>query len=349
LKNTGTLYLHCDPTASHYLKIVLDAVFGKERFGNEIIWKRSNPKSHISRNFPTCNDTILRYTKTLDCVYHQSYEEHNPEYVESAYRHKDKKGAYQLLPLLNPNDDRPNLTYEFLGVTRVWRWTKERMEKAYKDGIVVQVKPGAVPRYKKYLKDSKGKTVTNCWTDIQPASSKESVGYPTQKPLALLNRIIQASSNEGDIVLDPFCGCATTCVAAEHLGRKWIGIDIEKKASDILIQRLSLATGILSKFIATDKLPSRSDLKVVKPTESVKNILYKEQRGLCNACGSEFEIRHFETDHIIPKSKGGGDYYENYQLLCGSCNKIKGDRPMEYLRAKIATIELARGKVFFGE
>jgi len=349
LKNTGALYLHCDPTANHYLKIVLDAVFGKEQFRNEIIWKRANPKSHISRNFPTCNDTILRYTKTADYVYHQSYEEHNPEYVKSAYRHKDEKGLYRLLPLLNPNDNRPNLTYEFLGVTRVWRWTKERMKKAYEDGIVVQTKPGAVPQYKKYLNDSKGKTVTNCWTDIQQASGRESLGYPTQKPLALLNRIIKVSSNEGDIVLDPFCGCATTCVAAEYLDRKWIGIDIEDKATDILIQRLSLATGLLDHFVATDKLPARTDLKEMQPTEPVKQRLYKKQKGLCNACGKEFEIRNLEIDHIIPKSKGGGDYYENYQLLCGSCNRIKGDRPMEYLRAKIATIELTRGKIFFGE
>ncbi|MDR3298447.1 MAG: restriction endonuclease [Candidatus Accumulibacter sp.] len=238
LKPTGSLYLHCDSTASHYLKIVLDAVFGKENYRNEIIWKRSNPKSHISRNFPTCTDTLLRYTKTNDYFYRQPYETHDPVYVESAYRYTDENGQYRLLPLLNPNDNRPNLTYEFLGITRVWRWTKERMEKAYREGIVVQAKPGAVPQYKKYLSESKGKTVTNCWTDIQQASGKESMGYPTQKPVALLERIIQASSNAGDIVLDPFCGCGTAVYAAQKLGRGWIGIDITHLAIALIEKRL---------------------------------------------------------------------------------------------------------------
>ncbi|MDR2726240.1 MAG: HNH endonuclease, partial [Candidatus Adiutrix sp.] len=242
--------------------------------------------------------------------------------------------------------------YEYKGYRPEWGWrlVREKVEALDRDGYLQWGKSGR-PYLKRYLHKQKGTPCNSLWIDIPPISAhaKEKLGYPTQKPLALLNRIIQASSNEGDIVLDPFCGCATTCVAATQLSRKWIGIDIEKKASDILTHRLSIATGLLDDFIITDIIPSRSDLKVVQPTESVKNLLYKEQRGLCNACGSEFEIRNLEIDHIIPKSKGGGDYYENYQLLCGSCNRIKGDRPMEYLRAKIATIELVRGKVFFGE
>jgi DNA modification methylase len=239
LKPTGTLYLHCDHAASHYLKILLDAIFGTANFRNEIIWKRSNPKSHISTNFPACTDTILRYSKGAKAVYHQPYEAHDPDYVESAYRYRDDRGAYRLLPLLNPNDDRPNLTYEFLGVTRVWRWTRERMQKAYRDGLVVQLKPGAVPQYKKYLSESKGRTVTNCWTDIPQAAGNEASGYPTQKPLALLERIIAASSNEGDTVLDPFCGSGTTLHAAQQLGRRWIGIDMSRVAIDVVKRRLA--------------------------------------------------------------------------------------------------------------
>lgn len=207
LKSSGSLYLHCDPTASHYLKLLLDAVFGFDNYRNELVWKRSNPKSHITVNFPTCTDTILRYSKTGKFTYHQPYEEHDPDYVESAYKYTDKNGRYRLLPLLNPNDNRPNLTYEFLGVTRVWRWTRERMQKAYEDGLVIQLKPGSVPQYKKYLEDSKGRTITNCWTDIPQAAGNESLGYPTQKPVALLERIIETSSNPGDVVLDPLC-CA---------------------------------------------------------------------------------------------------------------------------------------------
>jgi adenine specific DNA methylase Mod len=238
LKSTGSLYLHCDPTASHYLKVVLDAVFGFVNYRNEIIWKRSNPKSLGSINFPTCSDTIFRYSKSNRVTFHQPYETHDPEYVESAYRYSDEKGQYRLLPLLNPNDNRPNLTYEFLGVTRVWRWTRERMKQAHADGLIVQTKPGAVPQYKKYLEDSKGRTVTNVWTDIQQAAGNESLGYPTQKPLALLERIIEASSNKGDLILDPFCGCGTAVHAAQKLKRKWIGIDITHLAISLIEKRL---------------------------------------------------------------------------------------------------------------
>ncbi len=239
LKETGTLYLHCDQTASHYLKILLDAIFNVNNFRNEIIWVRSNPKSHISINFPTCTDTILRYTKSDTYYFDLPYGEHDPEYVKTAYRYEDENGKYRLLPLLNPNKDRPNLTYEFLGVNRVWRWTKERMEKAYKDGIVVQLKPGAVPQYKKYLKDSKGKTITNCWTDINQAAGNESLGYPTQKPQELLERIIKASSEEGDTILDPFCGCGTAIAAAQKLHRTWIGIDITHLAIGLIKRRMA--------------------------------------------------------------------------------------------------------------
>ncbi len=241
LKPAGTLYLHCDATASHYLKILLDAIFGPAGYRNEIIWKRSNPKSHVAVNFPACTDTILRYCKGPDAVYRQPYEAHDPDYVARAYRYRDGRGAYRLLPLLNPNDDRPNLTYEFLGVMRVWRWTRERMEQAYRDGLVVQTKPGVVPQYKKYLTESKGRTVTNCWTDIPQAAGNEALGYPTQKPLALLERIIAASSNEGGVVLDPFCGSGTTLHAAQKLGRRWIGIDMSPLAIDMVKRRLSEA------------------------------------------------------------------------------------------------------------
>lgn len=238
LKPTGSMYLHCDPTASHYLKLLLDAVFGIFNFRNEISWRRSNPKSHGSVNFPNCRDIIFRYSKTDKCIFNRVYGEHDPEYVRKAYKYSDERGQYRLLPLLNPNDDRPNLTYEFLGVTRVWRWTRQRMQKAYEDGLVVQLKPGAVPQYKKYLEDSAGRTITNDWDDIRPIGAGEELGYPTQKPLALLERVILSSSNEGDIVLDPFCGCGTTVHAAQKLDREWIGIDITHLAIALIERRL---------------------------------------------------------------------------------------------------------------
>jgi site-specific DNA-methyltransferase (adenine-specific) len=143
---------------------------------------------------------------------------------------------------------------------------------------------------------------------------------------------------------------ATTCVAAQQLDRKWIGIDIEKQSVKILIERLSDDAGLFKDFVATDQIPKRSDIKEVQPSEPIKQRLYKQQDGKCNACGQDFELRNLEIDHIIPKAKGGGDYYENYQLLCGSCNRIKGDRPMEYLRLKIETRErMMKNKIFFGE
>ena len=248
LKPTGSLYLHCDPTASHYLKIVLDGVFGAEHFRNEISWIRSNPKSLSKINFPNCRDIILRYSKTGSCTFNKMFGEHDPEYVEKAYRYSDAHGPYRLLPLLNPNDNRPNLTYEFLGVTRVWRWTKERMQQAYKDGLVVQLKPGAVPQYKLYLEESKGRTITNNWDDIQQAAGNESLGYPTQKPVALLERIILVSTNPGDLVLDPFGGCGTAAHAAQKTGRQWIAIDITYLAINLIKRRLRDAFGEALQF-----------------------------------------------------------------------------------------------------
>jgi adenine specific DNA methylase Mod len=242
LKPTGSIYLHCDPIASHYLKIVMDAVFGIKNYRNEISWRRSNPKTNTSINLPNCRDIIFRYTKSDKSVFNMIYQSLDESYVEKAYRYKDEKGkSYRLLPLLNPNDDRPNLTYEFLGVKRVWRWTKERMQAAYESGLVVQLKPGAVPQYKKYLEDSLGRTITNDWNDITAVQGNEELGYPTQKPLGLLERIINMSSNEGDVVLDPFCGCGTAVHAAQKLKRQWIGIDITVLAINLIESRLKHA------------------------------------------------------------------------------------------------------------
>ncbi|WP_206215488.1 DNA methyltransferase [Desulfovibrio sp. ZJ209] len=244
LKDTGSLYLHCDPTASHYLKIVLDGIFGKENFRNEIVWRRTQPKSHVKINFSTAHDTILRYAKSAHTFFNMVYTEHDKNYVDKFYRYTDPDGRrYRLDNLTNPNKNRPNLTYEFLGVTRVWRWTKERMQKAYEDGIVVQTRPGAVPVRKSYLDEKKGQPITDFWDDIEHLHGgfAEYLGYPTQKPVALLERIIRASSNPGDIVLDPFCGCGTAIHAAHKLGRKWIGIDISHLAVGLIRKRMTEA------------------------------------------------------------------------------------------------------------
>jgi site-specific DNA-methyltransferase (adenine-specific) len=243
LKENGTLYLHCDPTASHYLKLTLDAIFGHRFFGNEIIWLRTTPKGLAFTRFPSTHDTILRYTKSEEWTWNPVYLEHDPGYVAKFYRYEEPGTGrrYQLDNLLNPNKNRPNLTYEFLGVKRVWRWTRERMEQAYADGLVVQTKPGTVPRLKRYLDEQEGVPATDVWTDIKPvqSQSEERLEYPTQKPLKLLERIIEASSNEGDTILDPFCGCGTTIEAAKKTKRNWIGIDVTHYAVTLIERRLA--------------------------------------------------------------------------------------------------------------
>ena len=174
------------------------------------------------------------------------------------------------------------------------------------------------------------------WIDIPIAAGKERTGYPTQKPLALLDRIIEASTNPGDMVLDPFCGCATTCVAAETLNREWIGIDLSPKAVELVDLRLKDQHGIFGQIIARKDTPKRTDMGDEPKSITVhKTVLYGEQGGHCAGCKTHFEMRHFHVDHIIPKNKGGTNHKSNAQLLCGNCNHVKGNRPMSYLMARL--------------
>ena len=179
-----------------------------------------------------------------------------------------------------------------------------------------------------------------CGTDIPPigAWANERVGYPTQKPLALLERIIKASSSEGDFVLDPFCGCATACVAAEQLGRRWVGIDISPKAVELVNMRLKQAMGDLfhHRYVtARTDIPRRTDVDAPRNYRLNKHVLFGQQEGLCAGCGVMFPFRNFTVDHVVPRSRGGTDHLDNLQLLCGACNSLKGDRPQEYLMAKL--------------
>lgn len=246
LKPTGSLYLHCDPTASHYLKIVLDAIFGPERFINEVVWVRTGAKGSQMNRLPSNHDVILSYGKSAAAVWSEVMVPYDLDNLDAAtdakYSQLDPDGRrYQLTSLLHPEQGmRPNLDYEVMGVRRTWRWSKDRMEKAIADGRVVQTAPGRVPREKRYLDEQKGRLIGDVWTDINPLNSQaaERLGYPTQKPLALLERIITASSNPGDVVLDPFCGCGTTVDAAQKLGRRWVGIDVTYLAVDLIDKRL---------------------------------------------------------------------------------------------------------------
>lgn len=252
LKPTGSIYLHCDPTASHYLKILMDGVFGPVNFRNEVVWLRTLSKSLMTKRLPNNHDVLLVYQMSQDSIWNNDkmflpYDRDNLDpKTASKYCHRDPDGRlYRLDNLINPNPDRPNLTYEFLGITKVWRWTKERMQKAYEEGIVVQTRAGAVPQLKRYLDEQRGKPFGDVWTNIPPINSQaaERLGYPTQKPEALLERIIVASSNEGDMVLDPFCGCGTAVAVAQRLNRRWIGIDITCLAISLMKHRLHAAFG----------------------------------------------------------------------------------------------------------
>jgi len=246
LKPTGSLYLHCDPTASHYLKLVLDQIFGPANFRNEIVWKRSSAHSDIgqgAKHMGRLHDIIFFYTKSDNYTCNMEFIPYNEEYTSAFYRHIEPNTGrrYRLGDITGPGGAaKGNPYYEFLGVTRYWRYSKQRMQELYEQGRIVQAKPGAVPSYKRYLDEMSGVPLQDIWDDIQPVASqaKERQGYQTQKPLPLLERIIDYSTNEGDLVLDPFCGCGTALVAAQKLSRRWIGIDITHLAITLMRNRL---------------------------------------------------------------------------------------------------------------
>ena len=294
LKPTGSIYLHCDPTMSHYLKLVMDAILGHGNFQNEIIWSYRRYTARSNR-FQREHDVILLYGK-IDPIFNVIYETYGQKSGKRDSHYKQDEDG------------------------RWFRWQKRRGEDPYKI----------------YL--SEGRRLGDVWQISHiNASARERVGYPTQKPLALLERIVKASSNEGGVVLDPFCGCATTLVEAEELQRSWVGIDISPKAAELVVQRIEGHQGLWRSIIHRTDIPRRTDLGDIPRYNSTANRqkLYGLQDGNCAGCNSHFEARHLEVDHIIARQKGGTDHIDNMQLLCGNCNRIKGDRGMEYLKVKL--------------
>ena len=297
LKETGSIYLHVDPTASHYLKMLMDAIFGHRNFRNEIVWWYGGGGAS-RKAWGRKHDTILFYTASNRWTF-------NVDAVRE--EHKWDRGQ----PRADGSDrdlSKGKLPDDVFHLHSVMPWSKER------------------------------------------------TGYPTQKPEKLLERIIAASSNEGDMVLDPFCGCATALVVAEGLKRQWIGIDLSAKAVELVRIRLqgkhelALEAGakgqrhLLPKgFVIHGKAgPMRTDQGKLKPynCKENKDALYGRQQGECNGCTRHFEYQNMVVDHIDPRSRGGGDQLENLQLLCGHCNSVKGDRSQAYLKARLKELRI---------
>ncbi len=272
LKPTGSLYLHCDPTASHYLKVMMDMVFGVENYRNEIIWKRSHGHNSAQR-FGANHDVILFYGKTDKVTWNTVYHNYDEEYLSKPYRHIDKDGRrYKHENPTGAGISRGVTGQPWRGIDpsskgRHWAKTPDEMEKLDEEGLIYWPdKEGAWPYIKKFLDEMSGVPGQDIWVDIDPINmmAAERMGYPTQKPLALLERIINASSNPGDVVLDPFCGCGTAVEAAQKLDRQWIGIDITSLAISLIEKRLrDRYPGINFEVIGTPKdLQGARDLAI---------------------------------------------------------------------------------------
>jgi site-specific DNA-methyltransferase (adenine-specific) len=252
LKPTGSIYLHCDPTASHYIKMLLDAIFGPVNFRNEIIWKRTSARSD-SHRWNRIHDVIFFYTKSNKFIWNTQYMEYDQNYVDKFYRFAEAEtGRRYMSDNLTADGIRHGSSGETWRGINVkekglhWKYTIAKLEELDKQGrIIWPLKKDGVPRYKRYLDEMPGLAIQTIITDIPPlsAQSAEKLNYPTQKPEALLERIIRASSNEGDLVLDPFCGCGTAVVVAERLHRRWVGMDITHLAITLIKNRLHSAFG----------------------------------------------------------------------------------------------------------
>lgn len=304
LRKSGSFYMHCDPTASHYLKLVLDAVFcpvGGD-YRNEIVWKRTSSHND-SRKFAQINDCILYYSKTKDCTWNPQFTPPSDRYLRTHYNQTDKTGRVYRLHCITRSASmgpRPNLAYEYDGYTPEWGWrmVREKLEALDRDGRLLWVKGrkgDRMPYLVRYLDEQEGSSMSSLWDDIPPVNSQaqERLGYPTQKPEALLQRIIEASSNEGDVVLDAYCGCGTTIAVAERMKRRWIGIDITYQSISLVLRRIEKAFGkpavdaIVQDGVPRDMqsaiaLANKTDDRLRKEFEKWAVLTYTNNRAVIN-------------------------------------------------------------------
>ena len=248
IKHSGSIYLHCDQHASHYVKVLLDKIFGYENFRNEIIWKRQNAHNDWSqgaRHFGRIHDVLFFYSASENYTWNPVFVPYDAHYVEHSYRHREEATGrrYALGDLSGPGGaSKGNPRFTFLGVTRNWRYSKATMQQLFEKGRIVQTRPDSVPMLKRYLDEMRGMQVQDMWDDIKPVNrGAEKVGYPTQKPCKLLDRIITTSSNEGDLLIDPLFGSGSALLTASMLGRRWIGMDSSTYASNLTRKRLKKA------------------------------------------------------------------------------------------------------------
>ena len=334
LKPAGSLFLHCDDTERDTLKLLCDIIFGRRLFRNAIVWRRNS--SHSDNNyFGNVADTILFYSGTP--IRKNNIRVPLSAEQQKRFRYEDGRGRYECGDMGVAGLSGGGYEYEFGGYHGIWRYPERTIRELDREGrIHYPQKTGGRPVLKRYLSEHKGIVPPNVWDDIPKATKKERVGYPTQKPVALLERIIRAGTDEGDVVFDPFAGCATTAIAAERTGRQWAGCDLSDKAAELVAARMTADLGLPGTLavIRTD-IPQRTDLgKLAKPATH-KNRLYGEQAGHCAGCGGHFPIGLHDVDHVVPRRYGGTDHPTNLQLLCRSCNTKKGTGSMSELMTKL--------------
>ena len=380
LKNTGSIYLHCDPTAGHYLKSLMGSLVEMGNFRNQIIWHRSG-SHNFAKRFGPIHDVILFYSKSDEYEHKSVFTPYLKGHVETFFKRKDENGHYWTNSIHGSGtrqgeSGQPWRCFDPTTAGRHWAISRDlvtavgidpdlpqhkKLDALYELGLfdLPQDSEKGLPTYRQYLDRNPGQLLQDIrafqphtkgslfgtdsgidedvrWTP--PRDKKERIDYPTQKPLGLLERIIKASSNEGDMVLDPFCGCSKACVAADNLGRQWVGIDLSEKAVELVNMRLQQSMGSLfhhGYVTAHTDIPRRTDIETPIPYRQNRHVLFGLPEGRCNGCKTGFPFRAFDIDHIVPQSRGGTDHLDNLQLLSAHCNRTKGDRTQEYLIARL--------------